>query len=234
MRRNAPRRAVVLGEPGIGKSRLADAFVSRVGARARAVSGRCRPYGDEAGLRPLRDILAQLEPLDAALAGETDPARIVGPLREQALAEPSDAFWAFRRLLEVSASGEPLVVVLEDVHWASPDLLDLVEYVLGWAAAPLVLLCVARPELLESRPEWRDDALVLGPIFRRGGANARRATAGAGRSARERGQRGGRRGRREPVVPGAARRLRGRGRTRSASAHPRGFDRVTNRPPAFR
>ena len=50
------------------------------------------------------------------------------------------------------------------MHWASPDLLDLVEYVLGWAAAPLVLLCVARPELLESRPEWRDDALVLGPI----------------------------------------------------------------------
>ena len=85
-------------------------------------------------------------------------------MRERALTEPSDAFWAFRRLLEVSAGDGPLVVLLEDLHWAAPDLLDLVEYLLGWATGPLLLLCVARPELLESRPEWRDDAIVLGPI----------------------------------------------------------------------
>ncbi len=99
-----------------------------------------------------------------SLRTEPDAARILLPLRDRALAEPSDAFWAFRRLLEVSAGDRPLVVLLEDLHWAAPDLLDLVEYLLGWATGPLLLLCVARPELLESRPEWRDDAIVLGPI----------------------------------------------------------------------
>ena len=157
-------RVVLLGEPGIGKTRLANAFLSQVESRARTLSGRCRAYGDGAGLLPLRDILEQLEPLDGVLAGEPDAARILGPLRERALAEPSDAFWAFRRLLEVSAGDGPLVVLLEDLHWAAPDLLDLVEYLLGWATGPILLLCVARPELLESRPERRDDAIALGPI----------------------------------------------------------------------
>ena len=163
-RSQSARRIVLLGEPGIGKTRLANAFLSRAESRARTLSGRCRAYGDGAGLLPLRDILEQLEPLDGVLVDEPDAARILGPLRERALAEPSDAFWAFRRLLEVSASDGPLVVLLEDLHWAAPDLLDLVEYLLGWATGPLLLLCVARPELLESRPEWRDDAIALGPI----------------------------------------------------------------------
>jgi len=158
------RRVVLLGEPGIGKTRLANAFLSRAETRARTLSGRCRAYGDGAGLLPLRDILEQLEPLDGVLAEAPDGARILGPLRERALAEPSDAFWAFRRLLEVSAGDGPLVVLLEDLHWAAPDLLDLVEYLLGWATGPILLVCVARPELLESRPEWRDDAIALGPI----------------------------------------------------------------------
>ena len=163
-RSRSARRIVLLGEPGIGKTRLANAFLSQAESRARTLSGRCRAYGDGAGLLPLRDILEQLEPLDDVLADEPDAARILVPLRERALAEPSDAFWAFRRLLEVSAGDGPLVVLLEDLHWAAPDLLDLVEYLLGWATGPLLLLCVARPELLESRPEWRDDAIVLGPI----------------------------------------------------------------------
>ena len=163
-RSRSARRVVLLGEPGIGKTRLANAFLSQAESRARTLSGRCRAYGDGAGLLPLRDIVEQLEPLDDVLADEPDAARILGPLRERALTEPSDAFWAFRRLLEVSAGDGPLVVLLEDLHWAAPDLLDLVEYLLGWATGPLLLLCVARPELLESRPEWRDDAIVLGPI----------------------------------------------------------------------
>ena len=138
--------------------------LSQAESRARTLSGRCRAYGDGAGLLPLRDIIEQLEPIDDVLAAEPDAARILLPLRDRVLAEPSDALWAFRRLLEVSAGDRPLVVLLEDLHWAAPDLLDLVEYLLGWATGPLLLLCVARPELLESRPEWRDDAIVLGPI----------------------------------------------------------------------
>ena len=157
-----------------------------------------------------------------SLADEPDAARILGPLRERALAEPSDAFWAFRRLLEVSRGDAPLVVLLEDLHWAAPDLLDLVEYLLGWATGPLLLLCVARPELLESRPEWRDDAIVLGPIS---GDEARTLVELLPERAglpRERRRRGGRDGRGQPAVPRAARRLRRRGRARSAAADARG------------
>jgi DNA-binding SARP family transcriptional activator/tetratricopeptide (TPR) repeat protein len=160
------RRVVLLGEAGIGKTRLANAFVSQVAGRTRALSGRCRAYGDVAGLLPLSDMLEQLEhdePLNSVLADEPEAARILGALRERQLGVANDAFWAFRRLLE-SAADRPLVVLLEDVHWAAPDLLDLVEYLLGWSNCPLLLICVARPELLESRPAWRDDALVLGPI----------------------------------------------------------------------
>ena len=162
--RRSVRRVVLLGEPGIGKTRLAGAFVTQMAADARALSGRCRAYGDGAGLRPLRDIVDQLEPLEETVAGEPDAAGIVSPLRERSLVEPSETFWAFRRLLEVAARRAPLLVLLEDVHWAAPDLLDLVEYVLGWAAGPILLVCTARPELLESRPEWRDDSIVVGPI----------------------------------------------------------------------
>jgi DNA-binding SARP family transcriptional activator len=158
------RRVLLVGEPGIGKTRLAAAFMSEPAAETIALSGRCRAYGDGAGLRPLRDIVAQLEPLEAVLAGEPDAARIINPLREPGLTESSEAFWAFRRLFEVAAREASLIVHLEDLHWAAPDLLDLVEYLLGWATGPILLLCTARPELLESRPEWRDDSIVLGPI----------------------------------------------------------------------
>ena len=62
-RSRSARRIVLLGEPGIGKTRLANAFLSQAESRARALSGRCRAYGDGAGLRPFRDIVDQLEPL---------------------------------------------------------------------------------------------------------------------------------------------------------------------------
>jgi tetratricopeptide (TPR) repeat protein len=65
-----------------------------------------------------------------------------------------EAAWAFRRLLEVLAKERPVVVVLEDIHWASATLLDLIEYLLGWTQAPLLLVCLARPDLIDRRPGW--------------------------------------------------------------------------------
>src|SRR5262249_62284169 len=62
--------------------------------------------------------------------------------------------WAFRRLLEAIARRGPLVVVLEDLHWAAPPLLDLVEYLLGWLEGPVLLVCVARSDLDDLRPAW--------------------------------------------------------------------------------
>src|ERR671932_40797 len=69
-------------------------------------------------------------------------------------AAPGETFWAMRRLFEALARERPLVLALDDIHWAEPTLLDFVEYLGAWAAAPIFVLCLARPELLESRPGW--------------------------------------------------------------------------------
>ena len=65
-----------------------------------------------------------------------------------------EIFWAVRRLLEATADRKPLIVVLDDLHWAEPTFLDLVEYVADLADAQVFLLCSARPDLLDSRPGW--------------------------------------------------------------------------------
>ena len=222
-------RVVLIGEPGIGKTRLANAFVSQLGGGSRTVAGRCRAYGDGAGLRPLRDMLEQLEPLEDVLAGQPDAGRILGPLRQE-FARPSEGFWAFRRLLESATGDGPLVVLLEDLHWAAPELLDLVEYLLGWTAGPVLLVCVARPELLESPARVARRRARARPDLGRRGAVPRRDLARATGPARERGQCGRRRGRREPALPGATRRLRGRRRARCAAPDTRGLDHVPDRP----
>ncbi|MDQ3875787.1 MAG: tetratricopeptide repeat protein, partial [Actinomycetota bacterium] len=81
---------------------------------------------------------------------------------------PGEPFWAVRRLLSTLARLRPLVVVLEDVHWAEPTLLDLVEYLESFGReAPLFLLCLARPELLEKRPRWSERTILLEPLRKR-------------------------------------------------------------------
>ena len=68
---------------------------------------------------------------------------------------PEDIFWAVRKALERRAAQRPVVLGFEDIHWAEPTLLDLIEHVAEWSRdAPLLLLCLARPELLEARPAW--------------------------------------------------------------------------------
>src|SRR5262249_57982061 len=63
--------------------------------------------------------------------------------------------WSFRRLFETLAERRPLVVVVDDIHWADTALLDLLEYVAGFSSGvPIMLLCLARPDLLDTRPEW--------------------------------------------------------------------------------
>src|SRR5439155_6800562 len=77
---------------------------------------------------------------------------------------PDQLFPAVRRLFEILASERPLVAVFEDVHWAEPTFLDLIEYIPERARGPIFLLCLARPELVEARPAWSDGALTLEPL----------------------------------------------------------------------
>jgi DNA-binding SARP family transcriptional activator len=173
------RNLVLVGEPGVGKSRLATELAASLEGEARVLTGRCVPYGEGATYQPLRDVLA--DALDAAdlyrsllktFKGDEHGARIAELLVSAVSATSSpatsgDTQWAVRRLLEALAAKRPLLVVLEDLHWAEPTFLDLVEYVAGWSeAAPLVLLSLTRPELLDARPAWGSGAIALRPLTR--------------------------------------------------------------------
>jgi class 3 adenylate cyclase/tetratricopeptide (TPR) repeat protein len=96
-------------------------------------------------------------PVDRRGSGEPEAADRLGRLigLQPAPVPPEDAVWAVRRFLEVLAARRPLVVVIDDLHWAEPSLLDLLEQVVALAReAPILLVAVARPELLEQRPAW--------------------------------------------------------------------------------
>jgi tetratricopeptide (TPR) repeat protein len=171
------RLMTVLGPAGIGKSRLAKELADELGEDASTVTGRCLPYGDGITFWPVLEILRRLgghESVGAILDGAEDTQRVVERLGalsgSGAPVSADELFWAIRRLLEGLASKRPLLVVLDDLHWAETTFLDLVEYLLGWVrGAPVLLVCLARADLLERRPTWSaphpaHDLLVLDPL----------------------------------------------------------------------
>src|SRR5439155_18140013 len=100
-----------------------------------------------------RTALSDLLPDDEAELVATRVEAAVG--RGDSVGSAQETFWAIRRLFEELARRSPLVVVLEDLHWAESTLLDLVEHLADWSHdAPMLLLCLARPELLDERPAW--------------------------------------------------------------------------------
>ncbi|HEY2542111.1 MAG TPA: adenylate/guanylate cyclase domain-containing protein [Gaiellaceae bacterium] len=149
---NAARRRVcslftLLGTAGVGKSRLAREFLTSVDARV--VHGQCLSYGEGITYWPVVEVVKQLggsggHPALEALLGES-----------AAPTTPEEIAWAVRKLLEAAAQERPIVAVFDDVHWGEPTFLDLIEHVADLSRdAPILLLCLARPELLESRPGW--------------------------------------------------------------------------------
>ena len=157
------RIVTVIGPAGIGKSRLASELSHGVRDEAQTLTGRCLPYGDGITFWPLVQIVGALGSDDGIrelLAGTDDGELVaervlsaVGPTRTSAAG--GEMFWAVRRLLEEAARERPLVVVVEDIHWAAPTFLDLLEYLAGWTHdAPMLLLCLSRPDLLEERQGW--------------------------------------------------------------------------------
>jgi len=133
------RLFTLLGPAGIGKSRLVADFLHQVGDSADLLRGRCLHYGEGITYWPLVEML---------LAIDVDPDSILGT-------SPAETQLAFRRLLEGRAAERPQVVVVDDLQWAEPVFVDLVEHVADLSRdAPIFLLCVARTELLDLRPGW--------------------------------------------------------------------------------
>ena len=167
----ACRIVTILGEPGVGKSRLAAELIASAGEDARvarrplpAVRERdhlLAPGGDRPRPRPR-----------AVLDGEPDGATVHERILEAVgRAEPrsrsDELYWAVRRLLETLARERPLVLVLDDIQWAEPAFLDLVEYLAGWSRdAPILVCCMARPDLAELRPAWAGTTIELAPLPR--------------------------------------------------------------------
>jgi predicted ATPase/class 3 adenylate cyclase len=180
---SACRLVSIVAPAGLGKSRLTREFVHRISDRARVTHGRCLSYGDGATYWPIAEIVRDLAGVSTIDDPEFARSRILALLEVPAESEAGDRIdtdaqhvadvvagaiglsartadtteiaWAVRRLLEAVARSRPLVVLLDDIHWAEPALLDLVEHIATLAAGvPLLLVCTARPELDEIAPGW--------------------------------------------------------------------------------
>ena len=159
----------ILGTPGVGKSRLVEEFLGSLG-EATVLRGRCLPYGEGITFFPVGEVVkeaAGLEDFDApdeierkicAVLGTDGPAcSTLAQLFAAAERDSSveETFWAVRSFLEAVAQTAPLAVVFDDIHWGEPTFLDLIEHITDWAReAPILVLCVARPELLDERAGW--------------------------------------------------------------------------------
>jgi class 3 adenylate cyclase/tetratricopeptide (TPR) repeat protein len=132
----------VLGPAGVGKSRLVNELVTELGQSATVLSGRCLSYGQGITFWPLVEVFQQAgaeRELEHALKATS----------------PDETFWAIRSFFEGLTNERPLVLVFDDLHWAEPSLLDLLEHVADLSReAPILLICLARPEFLDNRPTW--------------------------------------------------------------------------------
>jgi class 3 adenylate cyclase/tetratricopeptide (TPR) repeat protein len=163
----------MLGVAGVGKSRLVEEFIGTLGDEARVAAGRCLAYGHGITYWPVAEAIrhgagiAEGDPPEATadrlrevLAAEPEAERIaaiVGGLLgiEDSPPAPDEIFWAIRKAFEALARSRPLVLVFDDVHWGEPTFLDLVEHMADWTRdAPILLIVMARAELLEKRPAW--------------------------------------------------------------------------------
>jgi predicted ATPase/class 3 adenylate cyclase len=171
------RLVTIIADAGVGKSRLTEEFRRAVEAEAQVVSGRCLPYGRGHTYWPLveifrhaaairdddstEDAIAKLASLLGDAQDVTDRvASAIGLLPAQY--QPEELFWGVRKALESLAREQPLVAVFEDIHWAEATLVDLIEHLATTVSGvPMVLVCAARPDLLDQRPTWAEHEHVL-------------------------------------------------------------------------
>ena len=155
----------VTGPAGIGKSRILKEFIAGIETEATVVVGRCLPYGEGITYWPLIEIVNDLAgatgvaEIEDLLSGDSQPQAVASRVaaaagQAGASATEVDVQWAVRRLFEALARRGPLVAAFDDIHWAEPAMLDLIEHVAAHATGPVLIVCVARGDLLERRPAW--------------------------------------------------------------------------------
>jgi class 3 adenylate cyclase/tetratricopeptide (TPR) repeat protein len=175
----------LLGEPGVGKSRLTEEFLAGVG-EATLLSGGCLSYGEGITFWPLAQVVhgatgvrdgdsseEALARIQHVLEGERDGAGVARLIAvaiglAEGAAAPAELSWAFRRLFEALAAERPLVITIEDLHWAEETLLELLAALPERCRAPVLLLATARPEFAESHPDWPGMELRLEPLGEEG------------------------------------------------------------------
>ncbi|MGH3103168.1 MAG: ATP-binding protein, partial [Gaiellaceae bacterium] len=182
-----PHLITVVGDAGVGKSRLVREFLSTLEVDTKVLIGRCLPYGDGVTLWPLAEILkseavvldtdradvvrvkigqlvdAVIDP-DLAADRSRTAAALVSTLGLRsgddplAALDPRDLYRellaAWRALLASMARHAPVVAVVEDIHWADPTMLDVLDELAERVDGPILFICPARPDLLRSRPDW--------------------------------------------------------------------------------
>ena len=167
------RLVTVVGEPGVGKSRLSAELLEGAAGRVRAVQGACLSYGEGITYWPLMRVVRELAGigdeeslqeararLDAFVEGVPEGAAVADQVAQLlGLGEGGTTWeelaWAVRRFLAAAAVEKPLVVVFDDIHWAEPALLDLIAGLPeALADTQVLILCLARPELHERAPDW--------------------------------------------------------------------------------
>src|SRR5262245_60043397 len=187
------RLAVILGSPGLGKSRLVEEFARQLGNEATVLTAQCDAAGGATFAPVARALRTYLQiddgsssdtiraAIDAALPhDEADRSRIAGgiaALLAGTPGSPEETFFVVRRLLAALATARPVVLVIDDLHWAQPLLLDLVEHLVQWGAGvPLLVLAAARPELRDARSSLASSGSLVADVVTLAGLDAGAAT----------------------------------------------------------
>jgi class 3 adenylate cyclase/tetratricopeptide (TPR) repeat protein len=188
LRDRRPHVFTIYGEPGVGKSRLAREFLAGVEG-ATILSGRALPYGEGITYWPLAEMVKSAAGITDDDPMETAKQKLIECCGDEAIAEllglasgvmeavegergAPEIAWAAREFADELADVQPLIMVFEDIHWAEEPLLELIDHLAQWVRErALLILCLARPELLDVRPGWgggrvRSTAIELEPLAR--------------------------------------------------------------------
>jgi class 3 adenylate cyclase/tetratricopeptide (TPR) repeat protein len=177
----ACRMATVVGDAGVGKTRLVAEFTAERADEALIIHGRCLPYGEGITFWPLREAAR-----DAAGIGTDDPpavamAKLRSRIGDDAVTDRlasviglsqspfpiPEVFWGARKFLEGLSRDRPVLLVVDDIHWAEATFLELIEHLVeAVEASPVLLLCTSRHDLLEAHPAWATDENSLRLVLR--------------------------------------------------------------------